>query len=134
MEYKYITKSRAKKPRAPRPDKWKSGPDINLHNKYYAWLKHRAQANFRNEEYELTFEDWLHLWQDEEQWLNRGKTRECFVLSRKDQEGAWSRANCEIITRHEQLKRTNHLRLGGKKLAREIRLRTNGSNGTTRGL
>ena len=134
MEYKYITKSRAKKPRATRPDRWKSGPDMDTHNKYYAWLKHRAQANFRNEEYSLTFDHWLALWSNQEQWLNRGKTKECFVLSRQDIEGPWSMDNCEIITRHEQLRRSNHLRLGGKRLARQIRIRTNGSNGTTRGL
>ena len=100
MRYKYAKP--AVKRRA-RPEQWITGPDPLTHEKYYAWHKHRSQARYRGEDYELTFEHWQQIWHNDEQFLNRGKTRECFVLTRKDPEGPWSMENCEIVTRYEQL-------------------------------
>lgn len=111
MRYKYAKP--AEKRRA-RPESWITGPDELIHEKYYAWHKHRAQAHYREEEYELTFDQWQEIWKDDEQFLNRGKTRECFVLTRIDPEAAWSMDNCEIITRYEQLCRTTAKRVASR--------------------
>lgn len=82
------------------PDLWVTGPDPIRRDKYYAWMKHKAQAKFRGEDYELEFEDWERLWPDEA-WFNRGRGRDCLILSRRDWAGAWSVDNCEIITKLE---------------------------------
>jgi len=100
MEYKYA-KPAAK--RKPRPNTWLSGPDPLTHEKYYAWLKHKSQANYRGEAHELTIEQWLEIWKNDEQFLNRGKQSDNWVLTRIDTDGAWSVSNCEIITRYDQL-------------------------------
>lgn len=102
MKYKYATP--ALKRRA-RPETWIHGPDPMTHEKYYAYLKHRAQAKFRKEEYELTDSQWLEIWQDDTKFLNRGRRPDCWVLTRIDNEKAWSVDNCEIITRYDQLLR-----------------------------
>ena len=100
MEYKYIPTVPTRKPR---PKCWITGPDELTREKFYAWHKHRAQANYRQEEYSLTFDDWQQLWSDDN-FLNRGRASECLVLTRIEREGPWSIANCEVITRLEQLR------------------------------
>jgi hypothetical protein len=100
MEYKYA-KHACK--RRPRPETWLHGPDPLTHEKFYAWHKHRAQARYRKEDYELTIEQWFELWSDNDKFLNRGRKPDEWVLTRKDSEGAWSVSNVEIITRYDQL-------------------------------
>lgn len=83
----------------PRPRVWKSGPDPIRHEQYIAWARARAQANYRNERWELTFEDWVELWAG--RWHQRGRIKDTVCLSRRSYDQAWSRENCEIITRRE---------------------------------
>jgi hypothetical protein len=87
-----------------RPHQWISGPTEELHNKYYAWLKHKAQAQYRKEAYELTWEDWQMFWQDD-LWYLRGRACDDLCITRKDILSAWSQANCEIVSRQVQLSR-----------------------------
>lgn len=96
------------------PDKWLSGPDYDNHQKYYAWLKHRSQAYYRQEGHLLTWTKWLELW-PEEIWAQRGKRRHDLCLSRPDPELPWSDDNCEIITRQEQFNRQGLARRGSKR-------------------
>lgn len=93
-------------PRAKMPHVWKSGPDIDRHNKYYYWAMHRSQALFRAEEYLLSFDDFVNLWGD--QWNQRGRKSYSLILTRKDMEGAWSVSNCHLM------ERLQHIRLMAK--------------------
>ena len=43
---------------------WTTGPCPIRRDKYYGWLKHRAQARYRNEYYDLEFEQFESLWKD----------------------------------------------------------------------
>jgi len=114
-EYKYNTM--AKTPYAPigpirhYPHKWLSGPDYGDHEKYYAWLKHRAQAFYRKEGHTLSWPKWLELWPDDV-WQQRGKRKDELCLTRPDPELPWSDDNCEIITRQEQFNRQGENRRG----------------------
>ena len=92
------------KGRKARPEEWLTGPCPETHDKYYAWLKHRAQAKYRQEDYYLTWEDWCELWTPE-LWPLRGKQADSVCLQRKDIWGAWTLENCEIVSRLEQLRR-----------------------------
>ena len=86
------------------PNKWKTGPDLHTREKYYAFLKHKAQAEWRGEDYELTWKDWQVLWPDE-LYARRGRSIDSLVLARKDWNGVWSLDNCETCTRREHFKR-----------------------------
>ena len=101
MENKYCPQSRY---RTWDPNKWVSGPDPFTREKYYAWHKHRAQARYRNEAYDLTFEDWQTLWSDED-FLKRGRGNHCLSLCRLHSKDSWNINNVEIITRMEHKKR-----------------------------
>jgi len=87
--------------RAPRPQVWKSGPDIERHRMYQPWLLSRAQANFRGEQFDLSFEEYYQLWHKD--WDNRGRRPENMCMTRIDKEGAWSLDNVHIISRKEHL-------------------------------
>jgi len=81
----------------PRPQCWKSGPDPIEHKKYLNWLQQKNQAQFRKETWELSFEVWKEIWG--ENWHNKGRASDNFCMTRRDDQGAWSVANVEIITR-----------------------------------
>jgi hypothetical protein len=103
---KYVSKRIGNGKRGPKikPETWISGPDPVTRDKYYAWLKHRAQAKFRKEPYELTWEDWSTLWSNDD-FLNRGRQPENLCISRRDPNDPWTLDNSEIITRLDHLRR-----------------------------
>jgi hypothetical protein len=94
------------------PELWCTGPDQRRHDQYYAWLKHRAQANFRDEIHLLTFTQWCEFWNKDWAWENRGRRSQDVVLTRIDGQGPWHVNNCEIASRKLVLQRTNAGRTG----------------------
>ncbi len=84
------------------PHTWLSGPDPIDHDKYYAWQKHRAQARFRKEEYNMTWEDWQGLW-PHELFVQRGRDPDCLCMIRTDNTEPWVIGNVEIVTRRQHL-------------------------------
>jgi hypothetical protein len=107
-QFKYapkVGKSKSGKPRKMFPNNWISGPDILTHDMYYAWHKHRAQANFRKEPYHLTWDDWQKIWANPIDFQNRGRRPEDLTLTRIDDDGDWTMANVMVTTRLEQLRK-----------------------------
>jgi hypothetical protein len=96
----------AKNPQGPRPHVWKSGPDPVRHYQYLCWLRARAQANYRGEPWQLSYEEWVELWGDN--WHRRGRGGESLQASRVDVHKPWSRSNIRLLTRAE----INRLKLG----------------------
>lgn len=94
------------KQRKTNPENWITGPDPVRRNKYYAYLKHKAQARYRGESYSLTFEEWEDLWQDH-LWEQRGKSKDSLCLAQKDVNLGWHYDNLEIIPRKTQVSRTH---------------------------
>lgn len=90
-----------KGPRGPYPHKWVSGPDPVRHEQFTCWHRHRAQAIYRREPYELTFEDFATLWGDK--WQRRGRGINDYCLSRQDPTKPWNITNTKVITRQEHL-------------------------------
>lgn len=108
LNFKYASKnsmSKTGKSRKIFPDNWCTGPDYLRHEMYYAWQKHKSQANYRKESYDLTFEDWEKIWANPTDFLNRGRQPEDLTLTREDLDGPWTLTNCIIITRLEQIRR-----------------------------
>jgi hypothetical protein len=90
-----------------------------LHSQRLAFLRSRAQAKYREEEWHLTVEEFFWIWRDPEVWATRSrkstngpKSNGCmgYVLTRKDMNKAWSLPNTEIVTRKEQLTRSGIVR------------------------
>ena len=101
-----------------RPRPWLDGPrpkmwviqDPQLHELHQPWHKARAQAHYRREEWCLSFEDFVELWQGK--WDQRGRQRHELCMTRKNVAGAWSKDNCEIVTRLEWARRGRDRRMG----------------------
>lgn len=105
------TKRKRGGPKGPRPYIWKSGPyDEYKHSMYHPYLLSRAQANFRGEEFTLSFEEYYELWK--EHWNNRGRQPENMCMTRRDPDGAWDCKNAYIITRKEHLQIQGRRRKG----------------------
>jgi hypothetical protein len=81
----------------PRPHTWKSGPDPELHNKFRVFGQCRNQAQFRGEDWQLTFEQFVQLWSN--YWQQRGRTVNSLCMTRRDWTRPWTMSNTQIITR-----------------------------------
>jgi hypothetical protein len=84
----------------PRPHVWLY-PGL-AHEKHQAYLRARAQWNFRCEANTLTIDEFMEIWTDD-LWLMRGRNPDDLCMVRRDNELAWSRENCVIISRYEHL-------------------------------
>lgn len=91
----------------PRPHTWITGPDPVRHAQYGAFLRARAQARFRGESWQLTFEDFERTWQG--RWHLRGRGPDRLCMARLDPDQAWTVPNIELITRSEHCRRHNVL-------------------------
>lgn len=87
----------------PRPHVWVCGPDEYKHSMYMPWMRAKAQANFRNEGWDLTFEQFYELWKND--WSNRGRQPDNMCMTRDDYAGAWCLDNVRVVTRREHLQK-----------------------------
>jgi hypothetical protein len=94
------------------PHLWKTGPDPERHRRYDIWLQQRNQAEWRGEEWDLSFEQWLVLWEPD--WHLRGRERGCKCMTRINWDEAWSADNVEIITREQHARHQRERRLAGE--------------------
>ena len=83
----------------PRPHVWVSGPDPFRHKQHIAFLRQKAQANFRDEGWQFTFEQWLAVWGDLIEY--RGRQKGSMTMVRIDYEKPWSPENARIVDRKE---------------------------------
>jgi hypothetical protein len=115
MQIEYTPEQRGPKPRRGRkmmdPEKYVTGPDPLRRKKYYAWLKHRAQAHYRLEEYLLEWPHWELIWSDED-FVKRGRGADSLCLMLVDREAAWSHDNVEVVTRVKQLQAAGRRKRG----------------------
>lgn len=98
--------------KGPRPHVWKVGPDARLHDQYTAWLKHRAQAEFRGEPHYITFDEWHEIWEQDGNWDQRGRVADSINLSRHDPELPWTKDNCRMATRQQLMRERAALKRG----------------------
>ena len=96
--------------KGPRPHTWRVQGERN-HNQYIAWMRMRAQANYRGEFFELTFEDFQSAWG--KHWEQRGRGADDLCLTRKDPEQPWCHTNIELRKRKEHLAETNRRKANG---------------------
>lgn len=93
----------------PKPRAW-FHKDPAVHAKFDPWHKARSQANFRQEGWTLTFEEFQEFWTDE-LWSQRGRASQDLAMTRVDPEQPWSKENVIIVTRRVQLQMAHAYRL-----------------------
>ena len=81
------------------------------HRQYLTWLQQRNQAQWREEGWSIDFDAWRDLWEASGQWLNRGRERGCYCMTRIDWSLPWSLNNVAIVTREQ------HARMQGEAVA-----------------
>ena len=89
------------RPPGPRPDLQRF-PGI-LGRQRIAWDRMKAQAKFRHEEFNLSWQEFQEVW--EGQWHLRGRAVDDLCLTRCDWWGPWSRDNVELCLRKEHFRR-----------------------------
>lgn len=99
----------------PRPHVWKVQGEVP-HKQYLAWLQMKAQASYRDEAWQFSFEDFQQAWLGK--WDRKGRAKDDYCLSRRDPDQPWSGDNVECIPRIEHLRKSGHrrkeLRANGK--------------------
>lgn len=91
-----------------RPHVWKVKGEIP-HQQHLAWLQMRAQANFRKEKFELTFEQFQELWKDH--WHQKGRGTNDYCLTRDDPDGDWTIDNVRCLPRIDHLRRQKYYKM-----------------------
>jgi hypothetical protein len=77
----------------------------HLHRLRRAFIVARCQANYRNEGWELTWDDWQYLWLTKDRYLRKGRGADDLGLSRLDYSSSWCMDNVQIETRKDHLSR-----------------------------
>jgi hypothetical protein len=85
--------------RGPRPHRWVTGTDPVEHKKYRAYIQHRNQSNYREEPWDITFEQYKQIWA--ERWDQRGRDKASYCMTRRDYNLPWTLDNVMIVTRRE---------------------------------
>lgn len=101
----------------PRPHTWITGPDPIRHEKYTAWLRCKAQAAYRGEPWEITFQEYERIWRDH--WHLRSRTSSGIQMMRKDYDKPWSRHNVVLVDRPEFHRRQSARRMELNKRRKE---------------
>jgi hypothetical protein len=86
-----------------RPHTWKVQGEIP-HNQYLAWLKMKAQADFRGEPWQFAFEDFQQVWGA--MWHRKGRGKDDYCLTRTNIQLPWHLNNVECIPRIDHLRRS----------------------------
>ncbi len=61
------------------------------------WSRQKANARARGISWELTFEEWLEIWNTSGKWEERGNKADNYCMARKFDIGPYSKDNVEII-------------------------------------
>lgn len=87
----------------PRPEQRKYKTEFER-IRHFPFLRARAQANFREEGWTLTFEQFCNIWTDEF-WPRRGKKVNSLVMTRLRKDRSWSATNVKLSIRGTHLKK-----------------------------
>ena len=79
--------------------------DDRLTSMNTCFVRARAQAWYRNEEWDLTVEEYIEMW--DEHYDNKGRGKEDYAWTRIDQEGPWTKDNIIIGKRGEIIVKNN---------------------------
>ena len=81
------------------PERWVSGTDPETHKKYLVFIQQRNQAVFRQEGWDLSFEDWCSIWGTK--FNERGRKLEQYCSTRIDKDSPWTKDNFIVMLRKD---------------------------------
>ena len=82
---------------------WKTGPDPEVRQHYYRFMRMRCQARYWCQEWTIIWEDYLDLLKSSSgSW---GRTRDSINLVRIDKAQGWHIDNVKLMNRTEAMKR-----------------------------
>lgn len=70
---------------------------------YIKYLRAKAQAKFRCEHWDLTWDQWWGLWDKSGKWLEKGSRADGYCMMQLDTQVGWTEDNCRIVPRQEHL-------------------------------
>jgi len=83
-----------------RPHTWKVQGERG-HQQHIAWHRMRAQAIYRGEPWDLSFEQFQTAWGAN--WEMRGRAADQYCMTRLDPSAAWCPQNVDVIRRIDHL-------------------------------
>jgi len=90
--------------KGPQPKIWKTGPDKAIHKHYYRFLRAKAQARFWQQEWTISWEDYLDLYKTMlGRWSRATKHKN---LTRIDTTEGWHIWNVQLMTRLTAMRRS----------------------------
>jgi hypothetical protein len=89
-----------------RPHVWIIGSDVVDHKLYIDCQRAKAQAKYRNEVWEITEQEYIKLWRQDDLYKKKGRSIDHVCLTRIDFDLEWTVDNVEIISRHDHYKRS----------------------------
>ncbi len=95
-------------PPGPRPSMVKFPGKLAVYR--LSWCRMRAQANYRGEVWDITWEEYQNLW--EGRWHLRGTHKGSLGMSRRDWQGPWTLDNVEICLREQHWHRQRQAQIG----------------------
>jgi hypothetical protein len=105
-------------PKGKNPNKWKY-KDPDVHKKHIPFLRARAQAVFRGESWNLSFEEFQEIW-TEDLWNQRGRLKDCLIMRLTNScDLDWRKDNVEIVVRKDHLSRKRTLERGRPRKPRQ---------------
>jgi hypothetical protein len=87
--------------KGPRPHTWRYQDPV-VHVKHIAWMRMKAQADFRGEPWSLSFEEYQELWG--EHWHRKGRGSDEYCMTRQDPDAAWDKDNAVVLRRADSLR------------------------------
>lgn len=80
---------------------------MQLYRKKYlqrCWMLSKNQADYRDEPWNISLEEYTEMWSQDDAWLRRGRSLDDLILSRIDFEKGWSLDNVHLQTRRDFFK------------------------------
>jgi hypothetical protein len=87
------------------------------------FIQQKNQAQWREEGWDITFEQWKQLWDQSGQWDNRGRQRTCYCMTRIDHLVPWTPDNVEIVTREIHSRQQSALAHSGYRSPAQLKRR-----------
>ena len=96
-------------PKGRRPRVWVFPHDERKTDAYMKYLRSKAQAKYRMEHWDLTFDQWWNSWESSGKYDERTNDKHGYCMIQSDPDLGWIEENLLIISREQHLK-TQHQR------------------------
>ena len=87
-------------------NRWQPTDDALLNSQRRQFTQQRNQARWRNEIWQIDWEEWLEMWQPH--WHQRGRTSSSLCMVREDYDRPWHKNNVKLIARGDHVRRQHH--------------------------